>query len=83
VIYPEPLSASNSTHKTSLKLIIHIIDKKGKEERKSRTTLFYTSERHSEITGTGSFGTIDQNILVSIVHLFDNIDKVSGHPDII
>jgi hypothetical protein len=27
--------------------------------------------------------TINQNILVSIVHSFDNIDKVSGHPDII
>ena len=27
--------------------------------------------------------TINQNILVSIVHLFDNIDKVTGHPDII
>jgi len=39
--------------------------------------------RHSGITGTGNFGTINQNILVSIVHLFDNIDKVGGHPDII
>ena len=32
---------------------------------------------HSEITDTGSFGTINQNILVSIVHLSDNVDKVS------
>jgi hypothetical protein len=44
-------------------------------------------DRHAEyvlIDGAiGSFGNINQNILVSIVHLFDDIDKVSGHPDII
>jgi len=45
--------------------------------------LFDTSQRHNGITGTGSFGTINQNIHVSIVHLFDDIDKVSGHPDLI
>jgi hypothetical protein len=55
-----------------------------REKRRGDTgLLFYTSYRHSGITSTGSFGTIDQNILVSIVHLFDNIDKVSVHPDII
>jgi hypothetical protein len=34
VSYPKPLSASNSTHKAGPKLIIHIIDKKGSEERR-------------------------------------------------
>jgi hypothetical protein len=43
----------------------------------------HKKKRCSGITGTGSFGIINQNILVSIVHLFNNIDKVSGHPDII
>ena len=38
---------------------------------------------HSEITDTGSFGTINQNILVSIVHLSEDVDEVRGHPDII
>ena len=41
VSYPEPLSASNSTRKVSPKLIIHIIDKKGKEERRYRTIVLH------------------------------------------